>query len=154
MNWRTIQLGQGLCDQDRIILDLFKDKQVQYIGNDLEFAKHLTISNDAPNLILILNNPVWCSDVVKTCRQYLNSTIDTFYIGANRYTVLGNDTNQTIETTNQHGNDYIKFLSSIVSDLGFNVVRSGTLDNDLGRYFNFVQPLTWIYGIKTTDRTH
>lgn len=152
MNWRSIQLGSNLCDQDKIIIDLFKDRPVKYIGTDLEFKKNLNVNNAASNLILILNQPQWCSDVIKICRDCLDSTIDKFYIGVNRYQLLGNDTTRNIESSGQHGVDYIKFLTTIVTELGFCVTKTGSFDNDLGRYFNFVQPLTWIYGNNVTNK--
>lgn len=154
MSWRSVQLGQQLCDQDNLILELFKHEPVKYVGEDLEFQKHLTVSNSAPNLILILNYPLWCSDVIKMCRSNLTDGIDKFYIGVNRYTLLGNDTTRIIPNTGQHGLDYVNFLKSIVEELDFCVTRTGTLDNDLGRYFNFVQPLTWVYGRKATNKSN
>lgn len=152
MSWRSIQLAQNLCDQDKIILNLFKDSTVKYVGGDQEFKQHLHISDTASNLVLVINNTVWCSDVIAICQTHLIDAIDKFYIGVNRYTLLGNDTCRNMEITNQPGNDYNRFLTSIVNDLGFCVLESGTFDNDLGRYFNFVQPLTWIYGNKITNK--
>lgn len=154
MSWRTVQLAQELCDQDHVILNLFQNQPVQYVGSDAEFAKRLTVSADASNLILILDQPQWCSNVISACQHYLDSNIDRFYIGVNRYTLLGNDTNWPVAVTGRHGIDYVEFLSSIVHKLGFSVTASGTMDNDLGRHFNFVQPLTWIYGIKKTNHSH
>ena len=43
MKWRTVQLGNDLCKQDKIILDLFATAPVRYIGNDNIFAKNLNI---------------------------------------------------------------------------------------------------------------
>ena len=154
MSWRTIQLGQGLCDQDRIILDLFKDKTVRYVGSDNEFKMHLNLSDNASNLVLILNQLQWCSNIIKVCQQYLTNDVNDFYIGINRYTILGNDTLRKIETIGQNGIDIVNFLSSVVAEQGFQVTKSGTFDNDLGRYFNFVQPLTWVYGTNVTNKSN
>ena len=154
MSWRSIQLGQELCDQDKIILDLFQNKQVKYVGIDREFRQRLNTSTTAKNLVLVLNQNQWCSDIVKACQQHLDSTIDKFYIGINRYIILGNDTNRNVQLTGQHGNDMVEFVSSIVSEQGFTVTKYGVFDNDLGRYFNFVQPLTWVYGTKATNKSN
>lgn len=151
MSWRSIQLGQRLCDQDKIILDLFKAEPVKYIGIDTEFKQHVNENSSASNLILILNQPMWCSNIIQSCHLHLTSSIDKFYIGLNRYYLLGNDTTINIHATNQRGYDCIEFLTTVVNDLGFCVTKTGTFDNDLGRYFNFVQPLTWIYGNKITN---
>lgn len=146
MSWRTVQLGNDLCDQDRKILNLFDNQPVRYIGTDIEFAQHLNTSESASNLILIFNRNQWCSDIIDRCSRFLTPEIDQFYIGINRYTVLGNDTNQTIDMSASNGENLIKFLTKTVNHLGFIVTDYGTFDNDLGRYFNFIQPLTWMYG--------
>lgn len=151
MSWRTVQLGHKLCDQDKIIIDLFNDDPVRYVGFDTEFQKKLNIADSAPNLILILNSPAWCSNIVKSCQTHLTAQVEHFYIGINRYTLLGNDTTIKINLTNEHGVNCLKFLEVVVKDLGYSVLKSGTFDNDLGRYFNFVQPLTWMYGTKTAN---
>jgi len=153
MTWRSVQLGTGACNQDNIILELFNNKPVRYLGSDIEFSRRLNINDTAPNLILILNHPLWCSDIVKACCLHVDKTVDTFYIGINRYTILGNDTNRFNVSSGQHGTDIIKFLDSVLSEQGFCVTKSGSMDNDLGYYFNFVQPLTWIYGTKVTVKS-
>lgn len=151
MSWRSVQLGQELCEQDNIILDLFNNELVKYVGIDTEFKQHLNEDSSASNLILVLNQPMWCSDIIQSCHAHLTSSIDKFYIGLNRYYLLGNDTTRHIHKTDHYGQDCIKFLTTVVNDLGFCVTKTGTFDNDLGRYFNFVQPLTWIYGNKITN---
>ena len=151
MSWRSVQLGHRLCDQDKIILDLFNNEPVKYVGIDTEFKQHLNEDSSASNLILVLNQPMWCSDVIQSCHTHLTSSINKFYIGVNRYYLLGNDTTRSIPRTNHFGHDYINFLTTIVNELGYCVTKTGTLDNDLGHYFNFVQPLTWIYGNKITN---
>jgi hypothetical protein len=146
MNWRITQLGTNPCDQDLKILSLFDNKPVRYIGYDIEFLKTLTVSDSSANLILILNQPMWCSEIIDRCNQVLDSSVDNFYIGINRYQVLGNDTNKPLRISDNTSQDLIDFLTVVVQSLGFNVVDSGSFNNDLGRYFNFVQPLTWIFG--------
>lgn len=152
MSWRGVQLGQSLCDQDKIIVDLFRKEPVRYIGSDTEFATNLETAADAENLVLILNRPMWCSEIIQLCRTHLDSGINKFYIGINRYVILGNDTNVSFVTSEQPGMDVINLLASVVNEQGFCITKSGTFDHDLGRYFNFVQPLTWIYGIKIANQ--
>lgn len=153
MSWRYTQLGEQICDQDQLILSLFHNKYVNYVGSDVEFQKKLTHKDDACNLVLILNHPIWVSEIVYACRQHLTDRIDTFYIGINRYWVLGNDTSQDFINTECHGNDLIQLLKSFALEQGFSTSKSGYYDQDKGRYFNFVQPLTWIYGNKITSRS-
>ena len=110
MSWRTVQLNQNLCDQDKIILDLFNGTTVKYVGHDDEFKKLLSIDTSATNLVLILNSPMWCSDIVSTVQTHLTDHYDRFYIGANRYTILGNDTQRIINSTGNIGTDYLQFI--------------------------------------------
>jgi len=149
MSWRSTQLNQELCDQDCVILDLFADKDVNYIGRDVEFKKLLNHNSSATNLILIVDDNVWCSDIIKMLNQHLKYSVETFYIGLNRYCVKGNDTEEKFLGTGKHGNDLISMIDNVVSKLNYSVIKSGCYDNDFGRSFNFVQPLTWVYGSKT-----
>lgn len=144
MTWRAVQLGDTLCQQDQIIIDLFQDQRVRYIGNDSNFSKHLNCHNIASNLVLVINEPIWISKILEICKQHLTSDINCFYLSINRYTVLGNDTNFI-------AHNFIELLEKIVNACGFTVAQSGRIDRDLGRYFNFVQPLTWIYGNQITN---
>jgi hypothetical protein len=144
MSWRATQLGNTLCSQDRFIIDLFQGQSVQYIGDDSEFSKHLTCNTAANKLVLIINKPLWLSNILEICKQHLTEDIDYFYLSVNRYMILGNDTNFT-------GCDIIELIGQVVHDIGFEVLRASKIERDLGRYFNFVQPLTWIYGTKTTN---
>jgi hypothetical protein len=147
MSWRSTQLDNQLCDQDIVILDLFQNKTVRYVGTDYEFANHLVVDNSSSNLILILNQPAWLSEIYTQIKNLLISPVDTFYIGINRYTVLGNDTDLTISQNKTHSEELINFIEQIVVDSSYRIVKSGFYDSDRGRYFNFVQPLTWIYGV-------
>lgn len=151
MSWRTTQLGNQLCDQDQLILSLFDNKDVNYAGIDFEFQKKLNHNPDSENLVLILNTPTWVSGIIAACQKHLTSGIKTFYIGINRYQVLGNDTVKVINTTEHCGPDLINLISNTANEQGFAVTKSGHFDHDLGRYFNFVQPLTWVYGHNITN---
>jgi hypothetical protein len=153
MNGRFIQLGNNLCDQDLKILSLFSNKPVRYVGDDFEFSKTLNISESSANLILVLNQPMWCSDIINCCTEMLDASVDNFYIGINRYLVLGNDTNKQLCISNNNSQDLINFLTGVVQSLGFEVIDCGFFNNDLGRNFNFVQPLTWIFGTNATNRS-
>ncbi len=151
MSWRFIQLGGQFCDQDKLILSLFSDKSVNYVGNDTEFRQCLTHDVESQNLILILNTPIWVSSIIASCKQHLTKQVETFYIGINRYCVQGNDTNRELLNTGNRGTDLIHLLIEIAEQQGFSVTKFGQFDNDQGRYFNFVQPLTWIYGYNFTN---
>jgi hypothetical protein len=154
MSWRSVQLGSELCDQDQLIIRLFNNQPVKYAGNDQEFAANLTCDATASNLILILNQPLWLSEVVDRCQQLLVAPIDTFYIGLNRYCVKGNDTSRNFISTGARGADLVDCLESVINKQGYEKKESGYFDDDLGRYFNFVQPLTWIYGTQKANTNH
>lgn len=151
MSWRSTQLNGQLCDQDKKILDLFGNDPVRYIGNDLEFAKYLNVQPTAPRIVLIFDRAQWLHNIVKQCQQYLTADIKEFYIGINRYSILGNNTDMILIGQGQAGSDIIRILEKIVNGCGFTVTDQGHFDNDQGRYFNFVQPLTWIYGHNATN---
>jgi hypothetical protein len=151
MSWRQTQLGQSFCDQDRLILELFGSSPVKYVSRNLEFAEHLNQSDCSENLILIINQPIWCSELITLCKTQLTSSIKTFYIGVNRYCIKGNDTTVEFTITEHKGKDIIDFVDSQIQTLDYSVKKSGHFDQDLGRYFNFVQPITWLYGNKTTN---
>jgi hypothetical protein len=154
MSWRSVQLGSDLCDQDQLIIKLFGNQPVKYVGLDQEFAINLNCSPAATGLILILNQPLWLSEVVAHCQQSLVDPIDTVYIGLNRYCVKGNDTTRNFISTGARGSDLIDLLESVINELGYEKKNSGYFDEDLGRYFNFVQPLTWIYGKQKANTSH
>jgi hypothetical protein len=144
MTWRSVQLGDALCDQDKLILDLFQDKSVRYVGQDHEFAKNLQCDVAAKNMILTINHAVWVSDLLDSCQQHLTADIDQAYLSVNRYCLLGNDTDFI-------ANNVIDLLAKILTQFGFTAIQTGQIERDLGRYFNFVQPLTWAYGSKTAN---
>ena len=149
MSWRSIQLNQQLCDQDRLILDLFQDSTVKYVGDDNEFKLLLNNDRTSSNLVLIINYNVWCSDIIKLCQIHLTESIDNFYIVINRYRILGNDTTEQFLTGAGYSRDIINMISTVVERLGYSITKHGFYDHDQGRHFNFVQPLTWVYGNKT-----
>jgi len=151
MTWRHTQLGQSLCDQDQLILQLFEHHTVKYVGQDWEFAKCLNQDIQSDNLILILNQPIWCSELISLCKTHLSESIKTFYIGINRYCIKGNDTTKDFEISQHQGQDIVDFVGDQLHEHGYSVTKSGSFDQDLGRYFNFVQPLTWLYGYKTKN---
>jgi hypothetical protein len=154
MSWRTTQLGDKSCDQDYLILDLFKGQTVNYVGSDFEFCRRLSHDTASTNLVLILNHPLWISDIVAACQKYLSSKVKTFYLGVNRYQVLGNDTYRNIKRADNHSSELIQLITDLAQEQGFNVLKSGQHDQDLGRYFNFVQPLTWVYGHNNSNQSH
>lgn len=144
MSWRSIQLGNSLCDQDQIIVNLFQYKPVNYVGKDAEFAQHLNCSPSANNLILTINRAHWVSDILKICQEQLTNKIECVYLSVNRYCLLGNDTELIVD-------DVVELLVWAVGQYGFEVIEKSKIERDLGRYFNFVQPITWIYGKKITN---
>jgi len=148
MTQRQIQLGSSLCDQDHLILQLFHNQAIRYVGSDLEFAKMLIQDHTSQNLILIINRPIWCSEIISLCKQELTSATKNFYVGINRYHIKGNDTSVEFDITQKKGQDIIDFINLHIQKLGYLTAQSGHFDFDLGRYFNFVQPLTWLYGYK------
>jgi hypothetical protein len=151
MSWRRTQLENQLCDQDQLILGLFNNRSVRYIGDDVEFAQHLTLDNTSTNLILVLNSPMWISDLYRILHKNLTHPVTNFYIGINRYYILGNDTTMIIEDFGQAGANIIQVVDKIVKKLNFKITKHGTYDHDRGRHFNFVQPLTWAYGSHVTN---
>jgi hypothetical protein len=152
MSWRTVQLKDDLCDQDRLILNLFNGRPVQYIGTDIEFSKHLNLSKHAQSIVLIFNRTAWLSELIEFIEQTLTSKQgQEFYIGINRYCICGNDTNIEFDTNTSQ--DLIKFISQRINTLGYTIIDSGSFDQDQGKYFNFIQPLTWIYGTNKNIRT-
>jgi hypothetical protein len=144
--WRYVQLGDKTCSQDQIILNLFQSSEVRYIGHDREFANQLTLNNHADSVVLVINENFWISELVNCVQKNCNDQIKRCYIGINRYCLLGNDTDIDIATHSSMGQTIVKFVSGLLKDRGFDIEQSGYYDQDFGQRFNFVQPLTWIYG--------
>ena len=142
MSWRSVQLGTSNCDQDEVILNLYKNVPVNYIGHDTEFAQKLSLDPSSNHAVAIFNHKAWMSELIEFIQNL--KKYKSFYLGINRYVVLGNNTNITFNTTDSEGQSLLGLVHRILPD--FNMIDSGTFDNDQGKYFNFVQPLTWIYG--------
>ena len=142
MSWRTVQLGDSNCDQDQIILDFYGNLAVNYIGNDPEFAKKLTIDANSEHAVAVFNQPGFLSEFIDFVQQL--AQYKTFYLGVNRYFILANDTTLTYDSVNKADSENL-FLTVKRVLPNCNIVQSGSFDDDQGRYFNFVQPLTWVY---------
>jgi hypothetical protein len=147
MTWRFTQLQNSLCEQDQLILTLFENKKVRYIGDDNEFAQYLDCDNLAENLVLIINRAMWISEILECCSRQFTTPTDCFYIGINQYLILGNDTNLSADNP-------VDLIKQHVRSLGFDIVKHSEIQRDLGRQFNFVQPKTWVYGNKNTNQSH
>jgi hypothetical protein len=153
--WRKTQLGNDLCDQDRIILDLVKDRSVQIHGDHYDFAQHLCLDQNSDFLIILFTRSLWLSEVHQTINDNLAKHINNLYIGINRYVVLGNDTNMIYNDSNiGRGQQILDVIKTFIASHGFSVRRQGSMDHDQGRYFNFVQPLTWLYAERETNTSH
>lgn len=144
-SWRSIQLKDKNCDQDNIILDIVNQRPVKYVGFDKEFEARLNVDDNSACLVLVINYPVWFSDIVKLCRQHISSTVTEVYIGINRYYLLGNDTSYVINSSQEYGRDILNAVKKWAIPENFKIVNQGTHDADRGAMFNFVQPLTWMY---------
>ncbi len=147
MSWRTVQLGTSNCDQDQIILDLYKDTAVDYIGNDPEFASKLTLDINSEHAVAVFNQPGLLSDFINFIQQL--SKYKTFYLGINRYFILGNDTTLTYDTVNKTESENL-FLT-VGQVLNCNIVQSGPYDNEPGRDLDFgkifieLYILSWVW---------
>lgn len=142
MSWRYVQLKDKNCDQDLIILDLFKNTPVKYLGEDHEFSSRLMLDDTSNNIVAVINYPIWLSDLIAFV-DCLNSA-SSFYIGINRYHILGNDTSLRFDKNILSGENIINLIKFTATK--HTIIKSGFFDDDQGRYFNFVQPLTWAYG--------
>lgn len=145
MSWRSVQLRGDLCAQDEKILRLFERQPVRYVGNDIEFANHLVCDDESTNLILVINRDVWCSEILQALKSNMID-VTTFYISINRYRVLGNDTSFIPSVGKSRGEQIVDFISHCLAGLGFTIDDFGLNDDDRGKMFNFIQPLTWTYG--------
>ena len=45
----------------------------------------------------------------------------------------------------------INLVTKIAKKKNYQIIKSGYFDQDLGRYMNFVQPVTWVYGTPTNN---
>lgn len=147
MNGRDIQLGADQCDQDQLLLNLIGGSAVRIIGYDQGFSKFCTVDDHSDFLIIFFNQPLWLSELRNRCEKYITPGITRVYLGINRYRIKGNDTADYCVAVDQDhkGKQILDFVSSCLLKKNFVVKQQGYLDNDQGRFFNFVQPLTWIY---------
>jgi hypothetical protein len=148
MTWRLVQLDNALCDQDQVILSIYKDRPVKYIGNDDEFTKHLLIDSNSKDVVAVFNTDSWLSDLVSFVKNL--GAYDSFYLGINRYVIQGNDTNFVFDLSKPNGQQLLELVSIILPQ--FDIIKSGYFDDDQGKYFNFIQPLTWIYAANKSYR--
>lgn len=152
MSWRSLQLRQKACSQDQVVLELFKNKKVKYIGADFEFAAMLDLDAQSQHLVYVINQPLWLSEMLDKVKKLLvPNEFKTFYISVNRYQIVGNDTDITFDRRIDSGATIINLLTSIAQKQGYAVIKSDYFDNDRGRHMNFVQPVTWIYGTSTDN---
>lgn len=156
MSWRDIQLQGTFCDQDNKILELIASRTVRIHGDCQGFDSYCRINDQSEFCLIFFNQPIWCSEIQDKCGEYLSDTVQQCYIGINRYQILGNDLKDNLALTSlaPSGNAILDFLVSCTTPLGFVEKDRGTFDLDQGRYFNFVQPLTWIYLEHETNSSH
>ncbi len=153
--WRETQLGNDLCDQDRIILDLVKGRSVQIRGDHYDFAHHLCLDQSSDFLIILLNRRLWLSEIKQIIDENLAKNINNLYIGINRFIVLGNDTRSIYKDNNiGRGQQILDILQKFIAVQKFSIKCQGSMDHDQGRYFNFVQPLTWLYAERETNTSY
>jgi hypothetical protein len=95
---------------------------------------------------------MWLSTLIDRVRTLLEpNKFETFYIGVNRYQILGNDTDINFDQSCDSGAIITRLLTTISTQQGYKVSKSDYFDNDRGHYMNFVQPVTWVYGTSITD---
>lgn len=147
MTWRYTQLGNDSCDQDKLILSLYENCPVRYIGTDYEFARKLNIDEQSKHTVAVFNTAGWLSGLISFVEslRYCQS----FYLGINRYVILGNDTTLAFDNSKPNGEQLISLVSAILPT--FDIAKSGYFDDDQGKYFNFVQPLTWVYATNKSN---
>jgi hypothetical protein len=144
-----------LCDQDQTILRLVNGHPVRLNGNHRGFDQFITQDQDSNFALVLLTDPAWISEIFQQLDDWIDDKIDFVYIGINRYCILGNDTiTEYHDNGIGRGQQLVNVLRDFLLGKGLVMKTSGTFDDDLGRYFNFVQPLTWIYCERETDRSH
>lgn len=149
MNWREVQLGNNFCDQDILITQLIGNNKVRLHGEDVGFHQFCQIDPDSEFCLIFLQKARWLSEIKKECAEFLSRPTSQLYIGINRYTVKGNDTLYCLpDSDSTNGTQILIWMSDYLKLLGFTIVQQGCFEVDRGKYFNFVQPLTWIYAEK------
>lgn len=151
MNWRTTQLGDQLCDQDQVILDLVAGRPVRVHGNHNGFDRWIQIDDHSDFCLIFINQPFWLSQVRDFCVQHMRPGTRQVYIGINRYQIKGNDTDYQAPPHLSPGQALLRWLGMLLEHQGFIIRSQNCLERDRGRYFNAVQPLTWIYAEHETD---
>lgn len=149
MNWRYTQLGSDTCDQDRVILDFIDDRSVRIYGDHCGFDQFCQLDEHSNFCLIFFNRPLWLSEIKQRCSDYLSQPTKYVYIGLNRYQIKGNDTQYQLDNSAlSYGTQVQRWLNDCITNLGFTVIKQDCFEHDQGRYFNFVQPLTWIYAEK------
>lgn len=153
MNWRATQLGTTLCDQDHLLLNLIANRPVRIHGDHCGFDQFCKIDSNSDFCLIFFNRPLWLSEIKNLCADYLEISTRYLYIGINRYQIKGNDTLHCDSTpTNTFSDEILNWMSACLKDQKFLIKQQGYFEKDQGRYFNFVQPLTWIYGEHETNQ--
>lgn len=152
MTWRDVQLGSDLCDQDRLILDLIQRRSVRIHGHSMGFDKFCDIDSQSDFGLIFFNQPLWLSEIKQQLLDFSAKNIKYLYVGINRYQVKGNDTSHSPENQNDTpGVELLCWLEHCLTEIGFSVKKKGFFDEDKGRFYNFVQPLTWLYAEYATN---
>lgn len=155
MSWRTIQLGDTTCDQDRKLLDFINQRPVRIHGNHAGFDQFCSVDPHSDFCVIFLNTPAWLSEIRDDLCQYLAAPTKHLYVGINRYQIIGNDVGPCpINHGSNHSQQILTWIDHLLTTLGFETLQQGHIDRDLGRFFNFVQPLTWIYAERATNQSH
>ena len=155
MSWRAVQLGSKTCDQDRKILDLINQRSIRIHGDHQGFDQFCNIDPQSDFCVIFLNTPVWLSEMRDSLYQYLEPPTTHVYVGINRYQIKGNDIGYCpINHSDNYSHQILTWASQVLATLGFESLQQGCMDRDLGRFFNFVQPLTWIYAERATNQSH
>ena len=147
--WREAQLGTTLCDQDILIKQLIGNSKVRLHGEDVGFEQFCQIDPESELCVIFLQKKRWLSEIKKECADFLSQPTSRVYIGINRYTIKGNDTFYCLADSDlTNGQQILNWMSYHLKSLGFKTIQQGCFELDRGRYFNFVQPLTWTYAEK------
>lgn len=149
MSWRSIQIKQGTCTQDKIILDIFKNEPVKYQGKDFEFAEKLNVDPESNSIIVIINDIIWVSELIDNVSKLFDQRYNKIYISVNRYLIAGNDTDIAFNKEIKSGQLITDLISKIATNRGYQINKVGFFDEDFGRFMNFVQPLTYVYATST-----
>ncbi len=149
MNWREVQLGTTLCDQDIFIKQLIGNNKVRLHGEDAGFQQFCSIDPTSQFCLIFFQNMRWLSEIKRECADFLSHPTSRVYVGINRYTIKGNDTFYSLhDSALTNGAQILTWTSDYLKTLGFTTTQQGCFEFDCGKYFNFVQPLTWIYAEK------